>query len=146
MRIPINGDSMYPVIRRNRDMVTIFPITRPCEVGDIVLFSDPNVEHRYVLHRLWKIDGDRVLTWGDNCFGPDRWMSRDRLWGIAVCIERDQKAIHPDRKKGMILARYMHSKLRFRSKVVSPASKYYHQLRKALRLEKQRDDQKANNK
>ena len=38
MHIPINGISMYPLIRRNRDYVTIEPMEGIPEIGDIVLF------------------------------------------------------------------------------------------------------------
>lgn len=108
MRIPINGVSMYPLIRRNRDMVTIMPLDGPFRIGDIVMFSDPRVSKRYVLHRVWQMDEDRVLTWGDNCDGPDAWMSRDCVWGRAVLIERGPKQIYPDAKKGLRLAKFWH--------------------------------------
>lgn len=108
MRIPINGVSMYPLIRRNRDMVSILPIQEEPAVGDIVLFSDPQAKERYVLHRLWRIEQDRVQTWGDNCDGPDRWMPRECLWGKAVLIERGRLRIRPDTGRGLLLARLWH--------------------------------------
>lgn len=108
MRIPINGVSMYPLIRRNRDMVSIVPITEPLTVGDIVLFADPRVPNRYVLHRLWAVNGNKVQTWGDNCDGPDGWLPDTCIWGKAVLIERGKRHIHPSPGKGMKLARLWH--------------------------------------
>jgi len=96
MRIPIRGVSMYPLIRLDRDMVTIMPLDAAPHVGDIVLFADPLVERRYVLHRLWAVSGTSVITWGDNCDGPDREMTMDCLWGKAVMIERGRCRIIPD--------------------------------------------------
>lgn len=107
MRIPIHGGSMYPLIRMDRDPVTIMPLQDTFQVGDIVLFSDPEME-RYVLHRVWKIDGERVLTWGDNCPCPDAWLPVDAIWGKAVLIERGKRKICPDPVKGLRLARFWH--------------------------------------
>ena len=107
MRIPINGISMYPLIRRNRDYVTIEPMEGIPEIGDIVLFADPYSD-LYVLHRVWKLDGDRVLTWGDNCENPDRWMTLDAVWGKAVLIERGRWKIHPKAWRGITWARIWH--------------------------------------
>ena len=107
MHIPINGISMNPLIRRNRDYVTIEPMEGIPEIGDIVLFADPYSD-LYVLHRVWKLDGDRVLTWGDNCENPDRWMTLDAVWGKAVLIERGRWKIHPKARRGIKWAKFWH--------------------------------------
>ena len=107
MRIPIHGNSMFPLIRMDRDYVTIHPLNGMPEVGDIVLFDDPP-RGRYVLHRVWKIDNDHILTWGDNCFQPDGWLPLEAIWGKAVMIERGKRQIRPDPKKGLLLAKIWH--------------------------------------
>lgn len=108
MRIPINGVSMYPLIRRNRDMVTLMPVEAPLQRGDIVMFADP-ARDRYVLHRVWQLEQDRVLTWGDNCDGPDGWMPPEMVWGKAMLIERGKRSITPDPAKGLKLASRWHT-------------------------------------
>ncbi len=107
MRILIHGNSMYPLVRYERDMVTIMPLEEKPGVGDIVLFFD-QPRDRYVLHRVWQAEEDRVLTWGDNCPGPDGWMPWDRVLGKVVLIERGKRNIKPDRAKGLRLARFWH--------------------------------------
>ncbi len=107
MRIPIHGNSMFPLVRMDRDMVTIMPVQERPRVGDIVMFHDPAGE-RFVLHRLWKSEEDRALTWGDNCDRPDGWMPWDMVWGKAVLIERGGRNITPDPKKGLPWARVCH--------------------------------------
>ena len=107
MRIPIHGNSMYPLVRMDRDLVTVVPLEEMPRAGDIVLFADPICD-RYVLHRVWRAEGDRVLTWGDNCEKPDGWMPRDAIWGKAISIERGKRSITPDPKKGLCLARIWH--------------------------------------
>ena len=116
MRIPINGVSMLPTIRRNRDLVTILPLQERPQVGDIVLFADPRTAERYVLHRLWRTAPGQVLTWGDNCAGPDGWLPEDCVWGRAVRIERDRHVITPDRRRGLLLARIWHPVARLRTR------------------------------
>ena len=107
MRILIHGGSMYPLIRMDRDYVTIMPIKEKIRVGDIVLFSDP-YQDRYVLHRVWRIEGNRVLTWGDNCRRPDPWMPLDAIWGKAALIERGKKRIVPHPARGVRMAWIWH--------------------------------------
>lgn len=84
----LDGVSMQPLIRRNRDPVTILPIRGPLQVGDVVLFSNGR---KYIVHRIWKIsvDGSQVQTLGDNCLFPDAPIPRSQVLGIAVQYERN---------------------------------------------------------
>jgi len=107
VRICINGVSMYPLIRKSRDYVTIVPLdTRPV-VGEIVLFADPAC-NRYVLHRVWKVKNDQILTWGDNCNRPDRWIPAEAVWGKVILIERGKQRIKPNMTGGILLAGFWH--------------------------------------
>lgn len=108
VRILINGVSMFPLIRRNRDYVTIMPLRGRPEEGDIVMFRNPRREGGFVLHRAWKVKEDRILTWGDNCKKPDGWLPLEDFWGKAVLIERGDKRIVPDPEKGLALAKAWH--------------------------------------
>ena len=98
VRIRLNGSSMGPLIRRQRDYVTIVPMDRLPRRGDIVLFPGKRLGGDYVLHRVWKVEGRRMLTLGDGCLAPDGWMDVDQAWGRAVRIERGRRAIDPDRR------------------------------------------------
>jgi len=85
-RITLDGESMRPMIRRGRDLVTILPMMRKVKVGDVVLFrSGPG---RYVVHRVYKIRNGMVQTLGDHCARPDRWMPKEDVWGLVVRLER----------------------------------------------------------
>ena len=107
MHIMLNGCSMEPLIRLNRDYVTIVPPGANLVVGDIVLFSDKSTE-RYIVHRIWKVKEGKVLTWGDNCQRPDGWFPLDAIWGKVILIERGRRTIHPDPRKGLQWARFWH--------------------------------------
>ena len=127
MRILIRGNSMFPLIRINRDYVTIYPLQGRPETGDIVMFAIPE-RNRYVLHRAWKVEDDRVLTWGDNCKNPDGWLPLEMIWGKAVLIERGKRDIRPDRKAGMRLARLWHHV----GWIWRLSARYYHKARKQI--------------
>ena len=107
VRIILNGGSMFPLIRWNRDHVTIVPLEKVPVRGDIVLITDPQME-RFVMHRVWEVRDGRILTWGDNCPKPDGWLPEEAVWGKAILIERGRKKIQTDPRKGIRWARFWH--------------------------------------
>ena len=107
VRIQLQGNSMFPLIRVNRDYVTVAAPDGEFAVGDIVLFADEKRD-RYVMHRVWEVKEDRILTWGDNCDGPDGWLPLSAVWGKTVLIERGRRRIVPEPKKGMRRAKLWH--------------------------------------
>lgn len=107
VRIQLNGVSMFPLIRNQRDYVTVISLDKPLVIGDIVLLSEPGTG-RYVMHRVWDLKDGSVLTWGDNCDGPDGWFPLDAIWGKVILIERGKKRITPDVSKGIRWARFWH--------------------------------------
>ena len=127
MRIQVKGNSMFPLIRINRDYVTICPLKERPQAGDIVMFADPERD-RYVLHRAWQVEADRVLTWGDNCKKPDGWIPAELVWGKAVLIERGKRSIKPDRKAGLRLAGFWHRA----GKIWRFTARHYHILRRRV--------------
>ena len=107
VRIRLSGYSMNPLIRGCRDYVTVKPVEEEIVVGDIVLFFGPE-KNRYVIHRVWELKEDKVLTWGDNCLKPDGWIMKENVWGKVVLIERGKRVIHPDPQKGKRWATFWH--------------------------------------
>ena len=89
--IPLEGDSMRPLIRRGRDPVTIVPLQRPLQKGDVVLFR---LGERYIVHRVWQLQDDMVRTYGDNCWNPEPWFPKQQVLGLVVRYVRDGRA-HP---------------------------------------------------
>lgn len=92
----LNGDSMGPLIRRNRDRVTLIPLRRPVKTGDIVLFADG--DGRYVVHRVRKRRNEKILTIGDHCTAPDEPLQDSMIWGLVVRVQRDGRDIPLDNK------------------------------------------------
>lgn len=96
IRFKVNGGSMRPFIRNNKDTVTVIPLFQEPKVGDIVLFRAKRQGGDYVLHRVYKIDGENIQTFGDGCLSPDEWLPRDAFIGIAVSIQRGNRTIDCD--------------------------------------------------
>ena len=94
------GRSMFPLIRVNRDKVMLVSVPpKEIRVGDIVLFPGRFQTANYCLHRVWKLDGDRVQTFGDGNPKPDGWFPRSRILGKAKLIRRGKKTIDCDDPK-----------------------------------------------
>lgn len=130
LRILIHGVSMYPLIRMDRDYVTIVPLTEPPKVGDIVLFADAE-RGRYVLHRLWRLSGEKAETWGDNCDASDGFMPLGNIWGRVELIERGGRRIVPDAAKGLRLARFWHVAGRYLRRLRGIARAVYRRLKRS---------------
>ena len=94
MRIPLDGDSMRPLIRRGRDMVTFVPVTRPLQRGDVVLFEYP--VGRYVAHRIFRMSSEQMKTLGDHCWNPEPWLPVSATLGMAIHVERGRLKIPLD--------------------------------------------------
>ncbi len=91
------GGSMFPLIRVNRDKVMLVSVQpEEIKVGDIVLFPGHYKGGEYCLHRVWKLDGDRVQTFGDGNRKPDGWFPRSNILGKAKLIRRGKRTIDCD--------------------------------------------------
>lgn len=93
-RIQLNGVSMQPLVRRNRDYVTIMPLDRDVMKGDIVMFLRD--DGMYVVHRVRYFSEDTVTTLGDNCSYEDRPIPRERVYGLITKVERGKKTLMVD--------------------------------------------------
>lgn len=87
----LDGSSMQPLIRRNRDEVQIVPLRRKPQKGDIVLFYDG----RWCVHRVLST-GERIITLGDNCMAPDRPHRPDEIYGLVVSMTRNGRRVSLD--------------------------------------------------
>ena len=100
----LNGNSMAPLIRKNKDIVTIIPVSGELKTGQIVvykLFNDV-----CVAHRIYKINNDEVITLGDNSPRPDFPVKREMIIGIVTQVQRGKIKINLNCK-----AQYIYSVL-----------------------------------
>ncbi len=92
--IKLDGESMRPLIRKQKDSVTIEHLNRQLKKGDVVLFM--RNDGVYVVHRVYKINGEKIATIGDNCVEFDTPVSASSVMGIAVRLERNGKTFNMD--------------------------------------------------
>ncbi len=107
VRIQLRGWSMFPLVRMDRDYVTVVPLKEKPTIGDIVLFYDPCTD-RYIVHRVWDVRNSLIMTWGDHCLKPDGWKPQELIWGKITLIERGKRNIYPNPEKGLRWARFWH--------------------------------------
>ena len=88
IKIEPTGFSMRPLIRGGRDMVIVEPMCREPLRGDIVLFLREDGAH--VMHRIWKIEGEMVTTYGDGCWYHDEPISKEKILGLATTLYRNK--------------------------------------------------------
>lgn len=89
----VTGNSMFPLIRNRIDKVTVYPLKDKIKRSDIVLFETGC--GNYMLHRVYRIKENMVLTYGDGNLKPDIWIDKSRVLGIAQKIERGSWTIFP---------------------------------------------------
>lgn len=103
VNIPLNGNSMMPLVRRQRDRVTVVPVYRAPRRGDIVLFQ--RADGVFVVHRLLSIGEDTVRTLGDNCRAPDPPIPASSVLGIVTYVQRGKRMLHVDTALGRFAGR-----------------------------------------
>lgn len=84
------GKSMYPFISGGRDTVELRK-TDTLSVGDIVLAEVP--ERGYVLHRIYKMEGEWLTLMGDGNLRATERCHREDLLGKVVKILRNGRCV-----------------------------------------------------
>jgi phage repressor protein C with HTH and peptisase S24 domain len=103
------GDSMHPVIRED-DLLHVEP-TREVRVGDVVLTL---AERGLTAHRVIAIRGDVITTRGDNTPAADPVVSRSRVLGRVLWVDRGGQRFSVRRAALMIFLRRCAKRLRRR--------------------------------
>lgn len=85
------GNSMYPFIVDGRDSVILQTCRKTAAVGDIVLAHLP--EKGFVLHRIYKNDGNEFVLMGDGNLHTTERCSKNDIVGKVVKIIRNGRYI-----------------------------------------------------
>ena len=86
------GNSMLPFIKGGKDSVRLQK--KPSvAVGDIALVRLPGP--RYVLHRVIKTDGNRLILMGDGNIAGTEECSADDVMGTVVAINKGKRTVIP---------------------------------------------------
>lgn len=89
VQLRIKGHSMRPLLRNERDVVVLAPYRRdiPLRCGQIVLFR---YRGQHILHRIVRIDGDRLTLAGDGNYRQEEQCSE------ADVVAQAQRIVRPD--------------------------------------------------
>ncbi|MFR9603775.1 MAG: S24/S26 family peptidase [Rikenellaceae bacterium] len=89
------GQSMLPFIVGGRDSVELSRVDGEICIGDILLAKIPNPA-RYVIHRVIKIEGEKITLMGDgNLVGTEECSTSDVAARITTII-KPHKTINPN--------------------------------------------------
>ena len=85
VRFKVKGHSMYPLLRNNKDEVTLSPLTRDPSLMDIVLFR---YRGKHVLHRIIAIEGNTYTIQGDGIYLSCEKCTRKDIIGVVTQIHK----------------------------------------------------------
>jgi hypothetical protein len=97
VKMSLHGISMKPLIRPEKDIVTIMPLVRNPMVGDIVMFR--RADGKNIAHRVYRVFPNGIQTWGDNCQRPDAPIKREDIYGLIVSMEKNGRTYLLDTDK-----------------------------------------------
>lgn len=92
VKIPIEGNSMYPFLVDRRDCVFIKRESN-IKIGDIVLVRMP--DKQYILHRVYNIIHEQYILMGDGNIHAMEVCQQSNIIGKAYKIERNGRYIMP---------------------------------------------------
>jgi signal peptidase I len=88
VRFKVKGHSMFPLLRNNKDEVTLSPLDRDPAVMDIVLFR---YRGKHILHRIISIEGDTYTIQGDGIYLSSEYCTREEIIGVVTHIHKNGK-------------------------------------------------------
>ena len=96
VQVTVTGNSMFPLLRHERDTVLIQPVSfDEMQVGDIVLVKRDN--GKFVLHRVYSRTADSFITAGDGQSWIDEGLlSKEHLLARVSRIFRGQRKLTRD--------------------------------------------------
>jgi hypothetical protein len=88
---------MLPFIKNGRDSVVLASLSRPLEVGDIILVQ---IGPKYIMHRVFALDGDRITMMGDGNIKGNELCTLHDVIGIVTEIHKENgKVVKPGEGK-----------------------------------------------
>lgn len=96
LRFTVKGNSMLPTLSAG-DVVRVNPDKSPA-LHDLICFQIPPLPDTFI-HRVVALEGDKLLTCGDNRIVPDRIISKSNLQGVVESLENSSACpFSPPRK------------------------------------------------
>lgn len=87
-RIIARGNSMLPLLRNQKDELSLSPLSESSiRVGNVLL---ARIDGRYLVHRIEKIDGDQITLRGDGNPYQREYCERKDLLAEMTCVFRNR--------------------------------------------------------
>ena len=110
IRFRVKGHSMFPLLRNNKDEVTLSPLNRQPEINDIVLFR---YHGKHILHRIIAIDGNTYTIQGDGIYLSCEKCTSQDIIGIVTQIHKNGKMAIGATSKRSLFYNFCWQRLRF---------------------------------
>ena len=85
------GDSMMPLIKQDRDLLVIKPVSGRLKKYDVPLYRRDSGQ--YVLHRILKVRKDDYVICGDNRWSKEYGISDRHILGVLTAVVRDGRVV-----------------------------------------------------
>ena len=85
------GDSMMPLIKQDRDLLVIKPVSGRLKKYDVPLYRRDSGQ--YVLHRILKVRKDDYVICGDNRWSKEYGISDRHIIGVLTAVVRDGRVV-----------------------------------------------------
>lgn len=89
----ISGNSMDPFLVHGRDTVFLTKLSGPVKRGQMVLYRRANGQ--YVLHRIYKVQEDRLTMIGDGQLGLEPGIRQEQVLACVKAVRRKGKLLKP---------------------------------------------------
>lgn len=89
------GVSMLPLLRQNRDLITIIKPHGRLKKYDVALYRRNN---DFVLHRVVEVRENDYVILGDNCISKEYGITDDKILGVMSSFVRNGKEISVNNK------------------------------------------------
>ena len=96
------GDSMYPMIRPDGDLIVIEKCNRPLKKYDVPLYKRDTGQ--YVLHRIMSAKHGKYVMCGDNRRHLEKGIEDRHIIGVLSSVIRNGKEIKMNSKKQRVYA------------------------------------------
>ena len=112
VRVRVKGNSMWPFLVNGRDTVFFEALPkRALRSGDILLYQRRN--GRYVMHRLYAVEGDTFTFVGDNQNQLEKGIEKNQLIACVNHCIRNEKDLYCNRSIwNLFMILYMHMRIR----------------------------------
>lgn len=87
------GVSMLPMLRQDKDVITIVKKQGRCKKYDVALYRRGN---KYTIHRVVDVLPDGYVILGDNCMYKELDITDENILGVMVSFVRGKKEIAMD--------------------------------------------------